>query len=321
MSLPRFAIVTPSYNQAEFLEQTILSVLQQRGRGVEFELEYAVVDGGSTDSSADIIRKYESELTFWCSEKDRGQTHAINKGFQRVQGTIHAYINSDDYYLSGAFSKVAEVFQNRDDTDFVHGICQKVDANGAVFKEQISHIKSLSEMVNLWDYWLRPKENWNFIQPEVFWSANLANQLGKFDESLHYTMDFDYWLRGFDAGMIVTTLDKPLAAFRVHEDQKTSQQDESIRELIQQVEPYLDRNDERLDKDFCDEMRRLMSLARCRISHTNKPHLKQFVSLVSLLINEPRLIESRHYWKQFRRSGRRILFPNRKNRASMKMAA
>ena len=311
MSLPRFAIVTPSYNQAEFLEQTILSVLQQRGRGVEFELEYAVVDGGSTDSSADMIRKYESELTFWCSEKDRGQTHAINKGFQRVQGTIHAYINSDDFYLPDAFSKVAAAFDSDRQADLVHGICQKVDATGSVFKEQISHINSLSQMVNLWDYWLRPKENWNFIQPEVFWSDRLAQRIGRFDESLNYTMDFDYWLRGFDAGMKVRPINSPLAAFRVHEMQKTTDRNASIEELLGRIAPYLHRDDPRILPELRAHLVCLEKLTRCQIDHAKEIPPKQVAQLLQLVKRNPSLVHSHHFWKQFRRSGRSVLLPSR----------
>ena len=97
--LPRISIITPSFNQAQFLEQTIKSVLDQGYPN----LEYFIIDGGSTDGSADIIRRYSKQLTYWVSEKDRGQTHAINKGLERATGEIIAYINSDDLYVPGAF--------------------------------------------------------------------------------------------------------------------------------------------------------------------------------------------------------------------------
>jgi GT2 family glycosyltransferase len=311
MTLPRFAIVTPSYNQANFLEQTIRSVIEQEGRGISFEIDYAVIDGGSTDDSADVIRKYESELSYWCSEKDRGQTHAINKGFGRVSGTIHAYINSDDYYLPGAFAKVAEAFAANPDDDLVHGICQKVDASGSVFKEQISHIQSLSQMINLWDYWLRPKENWNFIQPEVFWSDRLAQRLGKFDESLHYTMDFDYWLRGFDAGMNVHRLKEPLAAFRVHEAQKTVDQNASVAELLDQIVPYLDDDTTKIDALQRLRLQRHVKMTRCQIETATFDPLWQVTALSKVALQYPSLVQSKHFWKLLRRSGRRALLPRR----------
>lgn len=311
MSLPRFAIVTPSYNQAEFLGQTILSVIGQAGRGTDFELDYAVIDGGSTDDSADVIQKYAAELTYWCTEKDRGQTHAINKGFDQVSGTIHAYINSDDYYLPGAFQKVARAYAENPAADLVHGICQKVDEHGVVFKEQLAQIKSLEQMVNLWDYWLRPKENWNFIQPEVFWTQRLAQRIGPFNESLHYTMDFDYWLRGFDAGMQVHTLDTALAAFRVHAAQKTSQRDASILALLADIEPYLQNNDDRIDPKLRHQLVSLAKLSHCQIAHTGAAPPKQVAELLSLASKNPSLLQSKHFWKQFRRSGQRVLIPSR----------
>src|SRR4051812_20683804 len=108
MPLPKITIVTPSYNQGHFLEQTIQSVLDQNYPN----LEYIICDGGSKDQSVEIIKKYEKHLAYWCSEKDRGQSHAINKGFERATGDIYAYINSDDFFHPGAFDRVAETWQS-----------------------------------------------------------------------------------------------------------------------------------------------------------------------------------------------------------------
>src|SRR5260370_28877982 len=110
-SFPRISIITPSFNQAEFVERTILSVLEQNYPN----LEYIVVDGGSTDGSVDVIRRYQSRIAYWVSEKDRGQAHAINKGLQRATGDIIGYLNSDDYYLEGALARVADCFSREPD--------------------------------------------------------------------------------------------------------------------------------------------------------------------------------------------------------------
>ena len=308
---PVIAIVTPSFNQAEFLEQTIRSVLDQEGRGTDFDLEYAVVDGGSTDGSRDIIRQYESDLSFWCCEPDRGQAHAINKGFQRVAGDICGYINSDDYYLPQAFRRVVRSVAENDRADLHHGICQKVDADGRHLQCQLGNIGNLAEIVDLWNYWLRPGGCWNFIQPEVFWTNRLARRIGAFDEGLYYTMDFDYWLRGFDGGMEVATIHEPIAAFRVHAAQKTSAQDASILELLAGVEPFLLGGDDRINPDDRTRMQSLMRLTRCRIEHAEVAPAKQVSALLSLAKDDLYLLRSRHFWKQFRRSGRRVFVPRR----------
>jgi len=112
---PRLTIVTPSFNQSEFIEETIVSVLDQDYP----DLEYIIVDGGSTDRSVELIEKYERWLTYWVSEPDRGQAHAINKGFERATGQIAAYINSDDAYLPGAFATVAQTFARNPRADWL----------------------------------------------------------------------------------------------------------------------------------------------------------------------------------------------------------
>src|SRR5437773_10669670 len=123
---PKLSIITPSFNQAQYLEETILSVLQQKYD----PLEFIIIDGGSTDGSVEIIRKYESRLAYWVSEKDRGQAHAINKGLQRATGELIAYLNSDDYYSPGALRSVAEFFMVHPDVDLIHGRCAVADAEG-----------------------------------------------------------------------------------------------------------------------------------------------------------------------------------------------
>ena len=305
---PVFRIVTPSFNQAQYLEETIQSVLRQAGRGTDFELQYAVIDGGSTDDSIDIIRSYQNELTYWCSEKDRGQSHAINKGFEKVDGDICAYINSDDYYLPGAFQKIVAATNENPNADLFHGVCQKVDSEGKHLLDQISNISNLSEILDLWNFWLCPKINRNFIQPEVFWTNRLSQRIGAFNETLHYTMDFDYWLRGFDSGMAVATLDDPLAAFRMHAGQKTSARHASILELLDGVEPFLTSPDSRISPSHRQQMLAHSQLTRRVIESAASPPERRILSLLSLANDAPGLLKSKHYWRQVRRSGKRVFW-------------
>ncbi|WP_372894784.1 glycosyltransferase family 2 protein [Stieleria sp.] len=305
---PTFRIVTPSYNQAEYLEQTILSVLTQEGRDSDFHLQYAVVDGGSSDGSVDIIKQHDSELTYWCSEKDRGQSHAINKGFDRVDGDICAYINSDDYYLPGAFQRIVALWKENPDADLFSGVCRKVDAHGKRLRDQCSDISTLAEIVDLWNHWLHPNPNRNFIQPEVFWTKRLSDRLGPFNESLYYTMDFDYWLRGFDAGMKVAKTDRPLAAFRIHASQKTSARNASILELLDRIAPYLTSDDDRISAAHRQRLLRHSRMTRRVIESSNSAPEQRILSLLALAADEPGLLTSKHYWRQMRRNSKRVFW-------------
>src|SRR5262245_58669383 len=146
MPAARITIVTPSFNQAQFLEQTIDSVLSQGYA----DLEYIVIDGGSTDGSVEIIRRHEKHLTYWVSEADRGQTDAIDKGFLRATGTIRAYLNSDDFYLPGTFDAVSDFFRTRTDVDLLHGRCRYVNEAGEPLGGQFASIERYDEIIDLW---------------------------------------------------------------------------------------------------------------------------------------------------------------------------
>lgn len=305
---PVFRIVTPSYNQAQFLEQTIRSVVTQEGLGTEFDLQYAVVDGGSNDGSVEIIKRYSSHLTYWCSEKDRGQSHAINKGFSKVKGDICAYINSDDYYLPGAFKRVLALAKANPKAGLFHGVCQKVDAKGNHLRDQLSDISRFSQILDLWNHWLRPNPNRNFIQPEVFWTDRLSRRIGKFNETLYYTMDFDYWLRGFDAGMIVAKIEAPLAAFRLHANQKTTAKNASILELLDRIAPYLTSVDNRISPELRQQIQLHSQMTRRIIESENLSPEQRLFSLLSLAGDEPGLLKSRHYWRHMRRNGKRVFW-------------
>lgn len=236
---PRISIITPSLNQAGFIEQTISSVL---GQGYP-NLEYIIVDGGSTDGTVDLIRKHERHLTYWVSEKDAGQSNAINKGLKRATGDIIAYINSDDYYLDGAFERVADAYRENPDIDLWYGRCRIVDQFGAKVDQRIGSIERYDEILDLWEVWWKRR---NFVQPEVFWTKRISKKVGAFREDLHLVMDYEYWLRIFAAGGAARFIDAELAAFRLQPNQKSTQPARTAKELLDVVQPYIFGPSERL---------------------------------------------------------------------------
>ena len=235
----KISIITPTLNQAAFIEQTISSVL---GQGYP-DLEYIIIDGGSTDGTVDLIRKHERHLAYWVSEKDAGQSNAINKGLKRATGDIIAYMNSDDYYLDGAFERVADAYRENPDVDLWHGRCRIVDQFGAKVDERIGSIERYDEILDLWDVWWKRR---NFVQPEVFWTKRISKKVGAFREDLNLVMDYEYWLRIFAAGGAARFIDAELAAFRLQPNQKSTQPARTAQELLEVVQPYLFGPSERL---------------------------------------------------------------------------
>lgn len=180
-SYPKISIVTPSYNQGMFLEQTILSVLDQDYPN----LEYIIIDGGSTDNSVEIIKKYEHQLAYWVSEPDRGQSHALNKGFQKVTGDIVGWINSDDvYFSSDVFKKVAIWFQEHPEFDACYGHNIYVGANGQLLFCRKAFPVFHKGLLRVW----------NFInQPTVFFRSQVLDTC-QVSERYQFCMDYDFWL-------------------------------------------------------------------------------------------------------------------------------
>lgn len=228
---PRIVVVTPSFRQGHFIEETIRSILLQNYPNVE----YYVMDGGSQDSTVEVLRRYEHWLTGWVSEKDRGQTHAINKGFARSsgQGVIHAYINSDDYYQPGAFEKAARAFLADPGLGILHGRCRYIAEDGTpTGTDHQGQLESFAQVLNVWEFWWRRKQ---FIQPEVFWNGDLHRRVGDFREELYYVMDYDFWLRLFRAGATVRRIEDQLATFRLLATQKSAQKEKLSNEMMTKV--------------------------------------------------------------------------------------
>ncbi len=207
----KFSIVVPSYNQGEFLERTLLSIINQDYENVEI----IVIDGGSTDNSVEIVKKYEDKIAYWVSERDRGQSHALNKGFAKATGDIFGWLNSDDVYMPGAFSHVVKKFEEYPDKKVVYGNwCEldeednKLDHTYSAPAPRVPHF---------------PYEGFDANLQSMFWYRSVYEQFGKFDESLHRVMDSDFLFSViFNQGAdVFLKTDKLLGGFRRYIGQKT----------------------------------------------------------------------------------------------------
>ncbi|WP_295101568.1 glycosyltransferase family 2 protein [uncultured Candidatus Kuenenia sp.] len=206
---PKITVVTPSYNQAQFLERTILSVLNQNYPN----LEYIIIDGGSTDGSVEIIKKYETKLAYWVSEPDRGQSHAINKGWQMSTGQIMAYLNSDDTYRAGALFYIAKYFAEHPEVDMVYGDVYVIDENDNLVQPFICGEFNLKRYIKDCNYYIP--------QQAVFFRRQIFEKVGLLDENLHFKMDRDYFIR-IGINGCVKRIPHYLAHFRTHPAAKST---------------------------------------------------------------------------------------------------
>lgn len=208
MDYPKISVITPSYNQGQFLEETILSVIGQNYPN----LEYIIMDGGSTDNSVEIIKKYQKHLAYWVSEKDGGQGAAINKGFGLATGEILAWLNSDDMYLPGALLHVAERFDTSQPEIFFGNCLHFIEGNPRwVFGSDVKRGHETKDL-RLADY---------IIQPSSFYGRSAWLQTGPLDESLVFAFDWDWFIRARKAGVNFRPEDKYLSLYRIHDEHKT----------------------------------------------------------------------------------------------------
>ncbi len=205
-SNPLVSIVTPSFNQAEFIEQTLVSVLQQDYAPIE----YIVIDGGSTDGSIDIIERYSDRLAYWVSEPDQGQVDAINKGLRRANGEIVAWINSDDMYLAGAISEAVAVLQDHQEVGMVYGDGIMVDGNNKLLD---LHTYRTYDVLDLLCFDV-------LLQPTVFIRAEVLDKVGLLSDQYHMVLDHDLWIR-IAAEMPILHVPSFWAVERTHEQAKT----------------------------------------------------------------------------------------------------
>jgi glycosyltransferase involved in cell wall biosynthesis len=214
VNLPRITVVTPSYNQGRYLDQTIRSVLDQAYPN----LEYIICDGGSTDDSVDVIKRYEHRLAWWSSGKDKGQTDAINKGLDRATGELYTYINSDDTLFPGSLMAAARAYA--EGKEWITGWAMFLEADGG-------------EWPQLPEAYMR-RIDWFHCNPisqqGTFWAARLTKELGGFREDMHFGFDYEFWMRIiFKAKVMPHLIRKCMGGYRLHEASKTVSQYEKFR--------------------------------------------------------------------------------------------
>ncbi len=217
---PLITVITPSYNQSDYLEQALKSVLEQDYPN----LEYIIFDGGSTDSSVEIIKKYSDRLSLWVSEKDRGQSHAINKGMAMGQGKICGWLNSDDFLVPGALWKIAKLWAENQDAVAWAGAVRTQTPGGKLIYEHRPQRLSREEIAD----WTRGE---HFCQPGCFFSLKAAREIGFLREDLHFALDVDFWVRLSEIGWFAAT-DEVVACETYHSEAKTvAQRGKSLAEV------------------------------------------------------------------------------------------
>lgn len=206
MKLPKISIITPSFNQGKFIEETILSVLSQDYPN----LEYIIIDGGSTDQTVEIIKKYSDRISYWVSEKDRGQSHAINKGFERATGEIINWINSDDQLMPGTLHKLSTAFMADPELMMLHGRIEYFGETTPYYSVNLPEKDLATRYVS---HICMP-------QPATFYRRKLLLEQGMLDESLHFSMDTDLFVR---AGLHykIRQTNEVFARFRLHAASKS----------------------------------------------------------------------------------------------------
>jgi glycosyltransferase involved in cell wall biosynthesis len=220
---PKITIVTPSYNQADFIEATIKSVLNQTYKNIEF----IIIDGGSTDGTMNIVYKYKKNISVIIHEKDKGQADAINKGFKLATGELVGWINSDDILYPTCIEELIHTYNNkRDGAIYYSNKLDFIDGSGKIFRTKNILIPSRDYLLN---------KDYVITQQGSFYPRQLLKKINYLNESIHYCMDLDLWLKLLNYGPIYSYTDKPAAAFRIWSESKTSTGGKMFLEDIRKV--------------------------------------------------------------------------------------
>ena len=221
----KISIITPSYNQGKFIEETLLSVLNQNYPN----LEYIVIDGGSTDNTLEIIKKYEDRLSYWVSEKDSGQSEAINKGFRKATGDIIGWLNSDDILMPGALHRIAQAL-TEGQLDFVNGHTVVIDEESNILT---SHITLKQKK------WYARRGIYYVNQPAMFWKREILDKVGYLKEDFHTEMDKELLIRIFENNYKIGQLPEYIAGFRLHNQSKSASGSKEVRKWFLQDQAKL----------------------------------------------------------------------------------
>jgi len=232
---PKISVITPSFNQGQFIEQTILSVISQGYANLEF----IIMDGGSSDNTVEIIKKYEDKITYWQSKKDNGQAAAINEGFARATGDILCWLNSDDMYFPGVLNKIVSSFSSNDNEELVFGNC--IHFNNQNRKIRGSDVKYSHKeyKLSLCDY---------IIQPSSFFTRAAWLKTGILNETLYFTFDWDWFIRAEKAGVLLIPIQEYISLYRIHDAHKSGAGGTKRAEELKQIANRY--NDQRLAKAF-----------------------------------------------------------------------
>jgi glycosyltransferase involved in cell wall biosynthesis len=231
---PRISIITPSFNQGQFIEETIRSIILQNYPN----LEYFIIDGGSSDISVEIIKKYEPWITYWISEPDRGESHAINKGFEKCTGVLVNWICSDDLLCKNALNQFAAHYFNDSSICYI-GACRLIDKESNVSGSTFSQISNFEELTDLANHW---RKNDSIAQQAVLFPVSVVKKIGGLQENNHYTMDYYLWGELLLNDVIIKNIPLEIGIYRWYEGQKTSFVLKATNSLISSALSLIGRN-------------------------------------------------------------------------------